>query len=111
MKMPVGNISVAVTEYFDTVIMPKAVAEGGNKAFMVGLVGGYIGRGSKNMINQYLPLAKSIGIVDAEGNFDVDTAYAQASKALSKAPLVVFGYKVDQSDLDAMKEIMLKHAV
>lgn len=110
MRMPVSNIPTVVTEYFDTVLMPKAMAEGGTRAFMVGLVGGYIGRSAKNMVAQYLPLAKSLGIVDAEGFIDVDLAHDHATKALTKTPLIVCGYKVDQTDLDALRDIMNNHS-
>lgn len=83
---------------------------GGARAFAVGLVGGLVARQAPSMIEQYLPMAKAIGVVDAENMINLDLAYEEAGKAMTKAPLVVAGYRADQSDLDKLRDIARKYA-
>ena len=110
MKMPIGDIPAVVTEYFDAVLMPAAQASGGLWAFSIGFVGGVVTKRVPEMVSQYLPLMKSIGLVDEGNMLDVDLAYGEATSALKKAPLVIGGYRVDQSDLDTLRNIMNKYS-
>lgn len=110
MKVAVGNITPIVAEYFDTVIMPSAMAAGGVKAFATGFIGGLVARQAPQMVQQYLPMAKSLGLVDEQGLLDFDLAFEEAEKALSKAPVVIAGYRADREDLLKIREIARKHA-
>lgn len=111
MRMPVGNISSVVAEFFETVIMPSAAAAGGVKAFTVGFLGGVVARQTPAMVEQYLPTAKALGLVDNEGMLNIDMIYEEATKALSKTPVVVAGYRVDQDDINRIRDIARKYAV
>ena len=111
MKIAVGNITPVVTEYFDSVIMPSAMQAGGLKAFAVGFVGGLVSRQTPVMVEQYLPMAKALGLVDEQGMFDIDLAYEEADKALAKSPFVVAGYRADREDLNKIRDIARKYAV
>ena len=111
MKIAVGNITPVVTEYFESVIMPSAMQAGGLKAFAVGFVGGLVSRQTPAMVEQYLPMAKALGLVDEQGMFDVDLAYEEADKALAKSPFVVAGYRADREDLNKIRDIARKYAV
>lgn len=110
MKIAVGNVTPVVTEFFDQVIMPSAMQAGGLKAFTVGFVGGLVARQTPGMVEQYLPMAKSLGLVDEQGLLDIDLLHDEATKALSRSPVVVAGYRVDQSDLDRIRDIARKFA-
>lgn len=110
MKMLVDKIPAVITAYFDKVIVPKAMEQGGSKAFMVSLVGGYLGTSAKSMVDQYVPLAKALGVIDASNRIDIEAAYNHATNALAKAPLTVLGYKVDQGDIDCLRDLMRQHA-
>ena len=111
MRIAVGNITPVVTEYFDSVIMPSAMQAGGLKAFAVGFVGGLVSRQTPAMVEQYLPMAKALGLVDEQGLFDVDLAYEEADKALTKSPFVVAGYRADREDLNKIRDIARKYAI
>jgi hypothetical protein len=111
MKIATGNIPSIVTEYFDSVIMPSAMQAGGLKAFTVGFVGGLVSRQTPAMVEQYLPMAKALGLVDEQGYLNIDLAFEEAEKALSKSPVVVAGYRVDREDLVKILEISRKHSV
>lgn len=110
MKLAVGHVPQIAAEYFDNVLMPAALQSGGVKAFMVGFLGGVVTRNAGPMVEQYLPMSKAIGIVDENNLLDLDLVYEQATKALQKAPVIVSGYKVDQSDLEAILQIARRYA-
>lgn len=110
MKVQIGHIPRIVAEYFDTVIMPSAAQAGGVKAFAVGFVGGLVARQTPTMIEQYMPMAKSLGLVDESNLLNVDMLYEEARKALSRSPLVIAGYRADQSDIDKIRDIARKYA-
>lgn len=111
MRMAVGNIPSVVSEYFETVLMPSAASAGGLKAFTVGFLGGVVSRQTPSMVEQYLPTAKALGLVDSEGMLNIDTVYEEATKALSKSSVIVAGYRVDQDDLNKMRDIARKYSV
>lgn len=110
MKVAVGNISSIVAEYFDSVLMPAALQSGGLKAFTVGFVGGVVSRNTGTMVEQYLPMAKAVGLADSNNMLELELLYEEATKALQKAPVVISGYRVDQGDLDAILNIARKYA-
>ena len=111
MRIAVGNITPVVTEYFDSVIMPSALQAGGLKAFAVGFVGGLVSRQTPAMVEQYLPMAKALGLVDEQGMLNVDLAYEEADKALAKSPFMVAGYRADREDLNKIRDIARKYSV
>lgn len=111
MRIAPGNIAPVVSEYFDSVIMPSAMSAGGLKAFTVGFVGGLVARQTPSMVEQYLPMAKALGLVDSDGMLNIDLAYEEAEKALSKAPLMIAGYRVDREDLNRIRDIARRYAV
>ena len=110
MRVAIGHVPAIVADFFDNVLVPSAAMAGGARAFAVGLVGGLVARQVPSMIEQYLPMAKAIGLVDAENMINLDMAYEEAGKALKKAPLVVAGYRADQSDLDQIRDIARRYA-
>jgi hypothetical protein len=111
MKIAVGNVAPVVSEYFESVIMPSAIQAGGLKAFSVGFVGGLVARQTPQMVEQYLPLAKALGLVDDENRLNMDLAFEEADKALSKTPFVIAGYRPDREDLMKILEIARKYSI
>ena len=110
MKVAVGHIANIVSEYFEAAIMPQAMKAGGLTAFTTGFVGGLVARQTPAMVNQYLPMAKSLGLVDEQGMLNFDLAFEEAEKALAKAPFVVAGYRADREDLILIRDIARKYA-
>lgn len=111
MKVPVGNVPQIITEYFETCIFPAAAKLGGATPFVVGLGAGLVARKAPEIVQQYLPLLKSFGVVDEENQVDADLLYEEAVKALEKNPVVICGYRPDRGDLDQLKKIMEKYGV
>ena len=111
MKIAVGNISRVVADYFETVLMPSAMNAGGLRACTVGFVGGLVTRQTPQMVEQYVPIAKALGLIDDQNQLDVDMAYEEATKAMSRSPLVIADYRVDQTDLDKIREIARRYSV
>ena len=110
MKVAVGHVANIVSEYFEAAIMPQAMKVGGLTAFTTGFVGGLVARQTPQMVNQYLPMAKALGLVDEQGMLNVDLAYEEAEKALSKAPFMIAGYRADREDLILLRDIARKYA-
>lgn len=110
MKMPIGNAQQVVAEFFESVILPAASAAGGMAPFIAGMAGGLITRRTPQMIEEYLPVLKSLGLVDCDNRLDIDLLYEEASKSIEKSPVVVGGYHVDRADIDKLKAIMERYA-
>lgn len=110
MKLAVGHVPQIAAEYFDNVLIPAASKDGGIRAFMVGFLGGVVVKNAGPMVEQYLPMSKAIGIVDENNLLDLDLVYEQATKALQRGPVIVSGYKVDQSDFDSIYQIARRYA-
>ena len=109
MRMPIGNLPQVVLEFTDSVLMPAASAKGGALPFTVGIVAGLAARRAPEMVSQYLPVLKSLGVVDEQNRIDVDLLHEEAAKALSAHPLTVAGYTPDSGDLDKLREIMNRY--
>ena len=99
-----------VAEFIDRAVFPAVNASPGLGGFLTGFVGGLAVRQVPQMVNQYLPLAKSLGVVDDNNTIDIDLAYEEASKAIKKAPLIIGNIKLGQSDLDMLRDIMNKYS-
>lgn len=112
MRIQAGQVPAIVQEYFETVLMPAAnVTGGGLRAFAVGVVGGLVVRSVPQMLEQYKPIMTSLGMMDAEGMLFIDPLYEEATKALKKSPVIVSGYRVEQADIDAIRDIAHKYSV
>lgn len=111
MRMSIDYLPTVVGEFFDSVLVPSAQSKGGMLAFSIGFLGGLTRRNTAQMVQEYLPLAKSLGVVDEQGMIDVDTLYSEASAAMEKGRPTFFGYTFDQSDLDKLRDLMHKHGV
>lgn len=107
MRMPIDKIPMVVSDYFSTEILPKSGE--GLMAFGTAFVGGYAVRNAEAMIRQYLPVATSLGIVDGENKIDIDALYEVASTAIKEHPFMILGYKADQSDVEALRNIMTRY--
>ena len=111
MYMPIGNISSVVSEYFESAILPAASRAGGIAPFAAGLVSGIVARRAPEVIQQYIPALRALGIVNAENQVNIDLLYQEACKSLDKNPIIIAGYKPNRDDLDRLKMIMEKHGV
>lgn len=109
MKMPIGNAQAVVSEFFESVILPAASTAGGMAPFVAGMAGGLITRRTPAMVEEYLPVLKSLGLVDSENKLDIGLLYEEAAKSIDRSPVVVGGYRVDRADIDKLKSIMEKY--
>ena len=109
MKMPIGNAQAVVAEYIESVLLPAASAVGGVAPFTVGLAGGLIVRRVPQMMEQYAPTLRALGLLDEENRIDIDLLADEALKAIDRAPVVVAGYRADRSDIEKLKALMERH--
>ena len=109
MKIPVGQISAVVAEYFNSVLMPAAAKAGGIMPFTVGMASVIAQRNTPVVIDKYLPPLTAIGLVDAENRLDIDAVYEAAVKSFEKNPFTIAGYRPTREDFDAVKSIMQKY--
>lgn len=109
MKVSINDLQNVASEFFGSVLLPEAIRAGGLTAFSVSFVGGLAIKQVPQMVQQYLKPAKALGLVDELDLLDIDLAYNQATEALKNSPLVIYGYKVEQTDLDKLKELMQKY--
>lgn len=109
MKMPIGNLSAVVVEYAQQVLIPAAEQAGGALPFTIGVASGLIAKQAPAMAEPYVPMLKSLGVMDDQNRIDVDLLYDEAVKNLEAHPFSIGPYKPDKGDLDALKEIMNRH--
>ena len=109
MKMPIGNLPAVVMEFAQQVIIPAAERQGGALPFAIGIGAGLVAQRAPAMLDTYLPMLKSVGVVDEQNRIDVDLLYTEASKNIEAHPFTIGPYKPDKSDLDALREIMNRH--
>ena len=109
MRMPIGNLPAVVVEFAQQVLIPAAEKQGGSLPFAVGIVSGLVAQRAPAMLDTYLPILKSLGVVDEQNRIDVDLLYNEASKNIEAHPFTVGPYKPDKSDIDALREIMNRH--
>ena len=98
-----------VVEFAQQVLIPAAEKQGGSLPFAVGIVSGLVAQRAPAMLDTYLPILKSLGVVDEQNRIDVDLLYNEASKNIEAHPFTVGPYKPDKSDIDALREIMNRH--
>lgn len=109
MKIAVGNLTQVISEFFQPAVMPAAQKAGGALPFAVGFVGGAICRNAPQMIEQYLPAARALGLIDEENKLDIDLFHDLVAGSLEQNPLTLFGYQLDKDDLEKLREIMNKY--
>ena len=109
MRMPIDQLQPVVAQYFESVILPAAQAKGGMWAFGSGFIGGLVTHNVNAMVEQYLPMAKTLGVVDANNMVDIDLLYSEATKAMQKGKPTIMGYTMDQTDLDRIRDLMNSH--
>ncbi len=106
MRIHSNKIPDIVSEFLLTRVIPKAP----NSAtqFGYGFLVPYVAKTAQDMAGN--TLLKSLGIIDAEGAIDLDTARTSANTALDKAGgrVTLYGVSFDRSDLDALFEIAQK---
>lgn len=111
MKLPIGQAQAVVAEYFESVVLPAVSAAGGVTPFVFGMAGGLMVRRVPQMLEQYSPMMKELGILDAENRLDIDLLYEEALKSIERTPVIVAGYRADRSDIEKLKSIMEKYGV
>lgn len=111
MRMPVGNLQAVLADFADTVLFPAASRVGGMTPFTVGLAVGLASRKVPEMVDQYMPTLKALGVVDQDNMIDIDLLHDEAVKSLDRNPIVVAGYRPDRGDLDKLREIMIRYGV
>ncbi|MGN1208897.1 MAG: hypothetical protein ACI4SV_01240, partial [Duodenibacillus sp.] len=93
----------------EAVLFPAAARVGGMTPFTVGLAVGLASRKVPEMVEQYMPTLKALGVVDQDNMIDIDLLHGEAVKSLERNPIVVAGYRPDRGDLDRLREIMMRH--
>ena len=108
MKLRTNKIPEIVSEFLLTRVVAKAPTSAAQFGF--GFLVPYVSRSAKRMAES--PLLKSLGVVDAEGSIDLDTARNSAIEALGKAggKVTMYGVTFDSTDIDALFEMARKYS-
>ena len=106
MKIHSNKVPEIVSEFLLTRVVPKAPNSAAQ--FGYGFLVPYVAKSAQETTNA--PLLKSLGVVDADGQIDLDTARVSAIDALDKAggKVTLYGITFDRSDIDALFEISQK---
>lgn len=102
-----NHLNNVFTDFVDSTIAPKA--NGLQKLGAYSLV--FILNAKMNeILEQYTPTMKMIGVMNEEGMIDLDYTYNMLSSATSKAGKVgVLGYNMDSSDIETMYSIAKRY--
>lgn len=107
MKISLSKISQVLPEFVDTRLMPSTPSH------MKWILGGstfLILHQADTLIQKYLPMLKSVGIVDEENKLNIDVAKGFINSAFNKSGTVeYFGFKFDKSDGESLIQIMEKY--
>lgn len=102
-----SKIQNVLPEFVDTRLMPSAPSA------MKWILGGstfLILRRADTMIAQYLPMMKSVGLVNEQNQLDIELAKGFINSAFDKSGTVfMFGFKFDKSDGEALIGILEKY--
>lgn len=107
MKISTADIPAVIGQYVDSEVAP--IASGVQKFGAYSLVF-VIQSKIKDIIDQYEPTMKMIGVMDDNQMLDMDAAREIASFAMQKAKKVnVLGFVMDEHDVDAMYQIATRY--
>ena len=107
MKISTSDIPAIIGQYVDSEVAP--IASGMQKFGAYSLVF-VIQNKIKDIIDQYGPTMKMIGIMDDEQMLDMDAAREMASFAMQKAHKVnVLGFIMDKHDIDSLYTISQRY--
>lgn len=84
----VSAVSRGIVNFIDEEILPKMQ---GWQKWAFGTVAGVMAKKSDSLLNDLAknPLVKSLGIIDKDGNVDIETIYAELQKQASKTPATI----------------------
>ena len=111
MKVALGQVPQIFGEFLDQVLVPVVAAEPGPKSWLMKAAGVAIATNSVNLLQPAIPTLKMLGIVGEDNMIDLDRAYQIASETMKHEPLVVASFRFDQSDLDKLRDIAIRHTV
>lgn len=99
-----NKIHKVLPEFVDTRLMPTAPS---HVKWMLGGSVFLILRQADDMINQYLPVMKSIGLVNNNNQLDIELTKGFLNSAFSKEEKIgFFNFTFDKSDSEALIDIM-----
>lgn len=113
MKAKPEQIANAVNEFIETELMPAGNGLGGMDQFLFGVKMGIAKRKAAGAINDMVanPMAKTVAILDADGNVDVDTVYNAAIDSIRKVGSVeIAGFAFKEGDFNRLYEIVKRHS-
>lgn len=110
-RVALGNLSAVVKEYIETVLEPASVRAGGALPMIIGFAKVWIpNQAMPKMIQEKMPLLKSLYLVDEKGFVDTDAVIDTLIPILETNPIIWQGYRFDKGDLEKMREIAKRYA-
>jgi hypothetical protein len=112
-KLNESKVSTAINEYIDSELVPMTANMGSLEQFTFGLTLGIFRRKLQGLVKKMLEnkTMHVLGVVDEQGNIDVETAYLAASDVLKNGNSVeVGGIRFTCKDLDKLYSIMQRYA-
>lgn len=113
MKINESQLYSALAEYIDREIMPLGASMNLTDQFVFGFKMGIVKRKMQDVVKSYIhnDAVKMLGIIDENGNIDVDTIYQSASDVMSQLKqLEVAGITFKENDLQKLYGIMQRYA-
>ena len=107
MKMSPTDLPAVLGEYLDAAIFPKGNLR---QKFSAGAIQFIVSMQMSKIMEQYGPTMAMIGVLDSDGNIDIDTAHNIAKFAIDKSEKVdLLGYFMDSSDIELIYSIAKKY--
>lgn len=113
MKINEMQLYSAINEFIDREIMPLGANMDLTKQFMFGLKIGVVKHKMQDLIKTYIKKdeVKMLGIVDENGNIDIEPIYQSAMDMMNKMQkLEIAGIAFKESDLQNLYGIMQRYA-
>jgi hypothetical protein len=96
--MKIADFEVATVTFLKNHILPET--KEGLERIGVSTAIALLGLKFDTMLQKYIPVAQQLGVVDAEGDVDINTLELAVKEGLKSQPKIpLFGFNMDESDV------------
>ncbi|MBO7158130.1 MAG: hypothetical protein J6W31_05960 [Clostridia bacterium] len=108
--MNAAHIVRGVNEFIDTELAPSGASLPALDQFLFGLKLGIAKRKAESVVAGLIEgSGKAIGVVDSEGNVDIDTVYHSALDAIRRVDSIdISGFKFREADINKLYGLIKK---
>lgn len=104
--MKIADIELVLAEYIRKEMIPVIPTTLGKFA-LAGASTLILGKTEK-LLSQYKPILTTLGVIDADGNIDVDALYSAAKDGMiaTNGILQIAGFTFNQADIDKLYKML-----